>query len=88
MEMSNIYSILMTDSAVFKSQSLSHQTPSDGKVSFELNMRKSKSVTSVTLDGKRVAYGLKNGTLTVNVGNSAGRGEITFDDLSTLMFKV
>ena len=88
MEMSNIYNILMTDSAVFKSQSLSHQTPSDGKVSFELNMRKSKSVTSVTLEGKKVAYGLKNGTLTVTVGNSAGRGEITFDDLSTLTFKV
>ncbi len=86
MEMSNIYNIMITDSAVFDASSLSAQSPSGGKLSYKLIMRESKSVSKVEINGKETNFTLSGDTLTVNASGN-GVGIITFDDGATLRFK-
>ncbi len=86
MELSNIYNIMMTDSAVFDASSLSAQSPSGGKLTYKLIMRESKSVSKVEIDGKSAQFTLSGDTLTVNASGS-GLGIITLDDGATLKFK-
>ncbi len=88
MEMSNIYNIMLTNSAVFDSSSLGEQTPINSSLKFKLIMRESKSVARVEVDGKAVDYSLNGDELTVNIGSSSNAaGIITFDDNEQLRFK-
>lgn len=89
MEISNIYNIMMTDSAIFESDSLKQPVnDSDGKMEFHINLRSSKSVSSVEYDGDEIKYEFNNNTLTLlNVTLVDGiRGQIIFDDGAVLCF--
>ncbi len=86
MEMSNIYNIMMTDSAVFDASSLSKQSAENGKLTYKLIMRESKSVSKVEIDGNSAKFTLSGDTLTVNASDS-GVGIITLDDGAVLRFK-
>jgi protein-tyrosine phosphatase len=91
MELSNIYNIMLTDSAVFKSDSLATQTViRSGSVSFNLNLRSSGAVTGVTFNGQPVKYTFSDGRLTVNISGGSGlcQGEISFDDGESLKYDV
>ncbi len=86
MEISNIYNIMLTNSAVFDASSLGAQSPSDNKLTYKLIMRDSKSVKKVEIGGKSAQFTLSGDTLTVNA-NGNGSGIITLDDGATLRFK-
>ncbi len=91
MELSNIYNIMMTDSAVFESSSLAVPTVTSGNdVSFDLNMRGSSSVVSVELNGTAANYTYANGTLTVqNVsGGGTVTGTVTLNDGAKLSVEI
>lgn len=91
MEISNIKNILLTDSAIFASASLTAPTFIEkGVYSFELIMRNSKSVKAVEYASQRIRFEFNGTTLTllgVNPTNS-GIGSILFDDESKLNFSV
>ncbi len=88
MELSNIYNILMTDSAIFTSNSLSSKAITEnGKyLEFSINPRSSSSVTSITVDGKKVEFTVKNNVITAGKIGTTGTGVITFNDGATLEF--
>lgn len=91
MELSNILNIFLTDSAVFCSDSLEGPTERDSsKFSFNLNLRKSKGVKSVTLDGNNVEFSVSGNLLTVKSGSNAGshKGVITFNDGNSLSYEL
>ncbi len=86
MELSNIYNIMLTDSAVFDASSLEKQAAENGKLTYKLIMRESKSVSKIEIDGKSAKFTLSGDTLTVNASGS-GVGIITLDDGAVLRFK-
>jgi len=94
MELSNVYNMMMTDSAVFKKASLTLPgAEQNGKFTLSLDLRKSGSVKAVTIEGDAVAFSLNkaDGTLTVTApakGDGLLTGTITLDDKSTLDFEV
>ena len=94
MELSNIYNMMVTDSAVFKKASLTvPEAEQNGKFTLSLDLRKSGGVKAVTIEGDAVAFSLNkaDGTLTVTApakGDGLLTGTITLDDKSTLDFEV
>lgn len=91
MELSNILNIFLTDSAVFSSDSLDGPIERNGsKFSFNLDLRKSKGVKSVTLDGSNVEFSASGNSLTVKSGSNSGshKGVITFNDGNSLSFEL
>lgn len=86
MELSNIYNILMTESAVFESDSLSAGKAVAGGMSFGLDLRSSGGVADVTVSEKPVAWSLDGEVLTVNA--SSGSGIITFKEGGQLRFSL
>lgn len=89
MEISNIYNILLTDSAVYSSDSL--KTPivkENGVYEFNLIMRNSKSVKNVQYNSATVKFALNGSKLTIYGINPTKNsiGLITFDDGSELRF--
>ncbi len=88
MELSNIYNIMMTDSAIFANTSLAKKAATNGSLALDIIMRDSANIASVTVGGNTVVYSFADGVLTVNVGNASGLGVITFDDGSVLRFEI
>ncbi len=88
MELSNIYNIMMTDSAIFANTSLAKKAATNGSLTLDIIMRASTDIASVTVGGNAVGYSFADGVLTVNAGNATGLGVITFDDGSVLRFEI
>jgi len=91
MEISNIKNILLTDSAVFSSDSLKAPiSAQNGAYSFRLIMRNSKSVKNVQYNSENVKFTLNGSTITVHGVNptKSSIGLITFDDGSELRFNI
>lgn len=86
MELSNIYNIFMTESAVFDSNSLSSGKQEANGVSFDLVLRKSGGVSSVKVNGADVQWSMKGNTLTVM--SDAGEGVILLKDGAELKFSL
>ena len=86
MELSNIYNIFMTESAVFDSNSLSSGKRETYGVSFDLVLRKSGGVSSVKVNGADVKWSMKGNTLTVMT--DAGEGVILLKDGAELKFSL
>ncbi len=86
MELSNIYNIFMTESAVFDSNSLSSGKREANGVSFDLVLRKSGGVSSVKVNGADVQWSMKGNTLTVM--SDAGEGVILLKDGAELKFSL
>ncbi len=88
MELSNIYNIYMTDSAVFDSGSLAAGKISGNTTSFDLALRSSGGVASVKVGGADVGWSMKGNTLVVNSATKGAIGVITFKDGATLNFSI
>ncbi len=88
MELSNIYNILMTESAVFDSNSLSAGKADGNTTSFDLVLRSSGGVASVKVGGTDVGWSMKGNTLVVNSATKGAIGVITFKDGATLNFSI
>lgn len=91
MEISNIFNIFLTDSAVFEADSLTKPYSVSGKeIVFHLNMRESVSVQSVEYNGNKVEFQLDGNALCLSnvVVTDQAKGTITFDDGATLSFEV
>lgn len=91
MEISNIYNILMTDSAIFSENSLKGANKTgDNQYQFNLILRQSKSVKSIRYNNRDVKFALKDGRIILNdvVTVNNGIGVITFDDSSVLRFEL
>ncbi len=86
MELSNIYNIFMTDSAVFASNSLTAGRREGSVVSFDLDLRKSGGVSSVKINGADVSWSMQGSTLVINGGS--GDGVITLKDGAELKFSL
>lgn len=84
MEISNIYNMLMTDSGVFKKDSLSSAKSTAGGFSFEIDLRESGGVEKVTIEGRNVEWNYEDGTLAIYT--DYGTGTITFNDGEKLNF--
>lgn len=91
MEIGNIYNIMMTDSAIFRTDAFRRQLVTPGKqISLPLDLRESGSVTGVTVEGKKAKFSFDAKTSTLKVttsGTGRRRGVITFDDGATLLFE-
>ena len=90
MEISNIYNIMMTESAIYESDSLRElANDARGTIQFRINLRNSKSIRFVEYNGNKIKYEFENNTLTLlNVTLADDiRGQITFDDGAILCFK-
>ena len=84
MQISNIYNIFMTDSAVFQSKALTtlHKTE------FFLEMRGAKKVKEVLLDGKKTEFSFKENKLKLLTKNKDYKiGKILFNDGQVLWFE-
>ena len=90
MEISNIRGIILTDSAVFETDSLKQPFSSSANSAvFHINMRSSKEKTRVEYNGNAVNYTFSGNTLTLS-GVSLVKdtiGTITFDDGTVLSFE-
>ncbi|MBP5617555.1 MAG: tyrosine-protein phosphatase, partial [Clostridia bacterium] len=84
MELSNIRSLMTGEGAVFAADSLTRAATVGDTRTLTLDLRQSKSITAVTLDGASVSYTFKNSVLTLSA--TSGEGTITFDDGTTLWF--
>ncbi len=87
MELSNIYNIMMTDSAIFANTSLAKKALTDGMLALDVILRDSAGIADVTVGGNAVEYSFADGVLTVNAGDATGTGIITFSDGSVLRFE-
>ncbi len=85
MEISNIYSILMSDSALFDTSSLAKKSAVSGVRTYKLNMRESEAIESVKVGGASVTWNLSGDTLSVT--SASGIGVITFTDGAQLYFE-
>ncbi len=88
MELSNIYNIMMTDSAIFANTSLAKKAATDGVLTLDVILRSSADIASVTVGGNAVDYSFADGVLTVNAGDATGTGIITFGDGAVLRFEI
>lgn len=92
MQISNVYNIMLTDSAIFKTDSLQTKTLSSGEIlKLNINLRNSQDVTSVTVAGGKAEYSFNkhNGELTLKVdGDKNQTGTINFNDGAVLNFNV
>lgn len=86
MELSNIYNIFMTESAVFASNSLTSGRQEASGVSFDLDLRKSGGVSSVKVNGADVKWSMNGNTLTVKA--DSGEGIILLKDGAELKFSI
>lgn len=84
MEISNIYNLLMNDSGVFTKNSLSAPKSVAGGFAFDIDLRKSGGIKSVTIHGKEVKWSYEDGTLAVI--SDYDMGTITFNDGGILNF--
>ncbi len=88
MELSNIYNILMTESAVFDSNSLAACRKENGAFCFDLVLRNSGGVASVSVNGKNATWTMKGNTLAITTNELMGSGVITLKDGATLNFTI
>lgn len=86
MELSNIYNIFMTESAVFASTSLTAGRQEANGVCFDLELRNSGGVSSVKVNGADVSWSMIGSTLVINGGT--GDGVITLKDGAELRFTI
>ncbi len=86
MELSNIYNIFMTESAVFASTSLSGGRQEDKGVCFDLELRNSGGVSSVKVHGADVKWSMNGSTLVISA--DSGEGVILLKDGAELKFSI
>ena len=89
MEISNIKNILLTDSAIFRSDSLSAPVKKQGDViEFNIDFRSSKEISSVKCGTTALSFEKTKNGISIDVSSAKSKnGVITFNDGSVLKFE-